>query len=205
MRTQSLRSKILPLFVLLAAAVGLSGCFLAAAATGVAVGGIIYAQERDAGDAVEDTKIHASILEGLLQKDEALFRKVDVEVVEGRVLLTGSVPGPDDRVEAARIAWNVDDVKVVLNEVQVSDTSGVEDFARDAWITTQLRGKTLGDLEVTDLNYSFDTVNGTVYIMGIAQDQSELERVTTHARNIPGVVQVVSHAVMKDDAARRAN
>jgi osmotically-inducible protein OsmY len=39
-------------------------------------------------------------------------------------------------------------------------------------------------------------------LMGIGQDQAELERVTGHASNIKGVVRVVSLVVLKDDARR---
>ena len=65
--------------------------------------------------------------------------------------------------------------------------------------------KTLADLEIADINYTFDTVNGVVYILGIAQDREELDRVTTHASNIAGVAKVVSHAVLKDDPERKSS
>jgi osmotically-inducible protein OsmY len=193
-----------PFAILLAAAFALNGC-VAAVLTGAAVGGIVVVQERSAEDALEDTKINTEIATALIEKDESLFTKVDVDVVEGRVLMTGSVPSPDDRITAAKIAWNVDGVQEVLNELQVNDTSGIDDFAKDTWITTQLRAKTLGDLDINDLNYSFDTVNGVVYVLGIAQNQVELDRVTTHARNISGVKRVVSYVVIKDSSKRKSS
>ena len=198
------RKFLLPLLVLGLTALQLSGC-TAILLTGAAVGGVMVAQERSAKDAVDDTAIHGKITAGMLQKDEALFRRVDVDVVEGRVLLTGSVPKIEHRIDAARIAWQVEEVTEVLNEIQVEDKSGLEDYAKDAWITTQLRAKTLADLEITDINYTFDTVNGVVYILGIAQNREELDRVTTHARNIPGVAKVVSHALIKDDPKRKTS
>jgi len=198
------RRKVWPIVILLLAAGALNGC-VAAALTGVAVGGVVTVQERSAEAALEDTKINAAISTAMIEKDEKLFTKVDVDVVESRVLLTGSVPSPDDRIDAAKVAWSVEGVKEVLNELQVNDTSGLDDFAKDTWITTQLRAKTLGDLDINDLNYTFDTVNGIVYVLGIAQDQVELDRVTTHARNIAGVKKVVSYAVIKDSAKRKSS
>ena len=38
-----------------------------------------------------------------------------------------------------------------------------------------------------------DTVNGVVYLIGIAHDRKELERATNHARAVPYVRKVVSH------------
>ena len=118
------------------------------------------------------------------------------------MLLTGVVLTPEDRIEAGRLAWTVNGVKEVLNEVAVSDKSSVADFAKDTWITTQLRTKLLGDRLVSDINYSIETVNGTIYLMGIAQSEAELERVTGHARTIRGVQRVVSHVRLKTDPAR---
>jgi len=190
-------------FALFAAgsALALQGCVGAAVGAG-ATAGVAIAQERSVGAAIDDTTIQLNINSALLQKNEALFRNVGTEVVEGRVLLTGVVLTPEDRIEAGRLAWTVNGVKEVLNEVAVSDKSSVADFAKDSWITAQLRTKLLGDRLVSDINYSIETVNGTIYLMGIAQSEAELERVTGHARTIRGVQRVVSHVRLKTDPAR---
>jgi osmotically-inducible protein OsmY len=197
----SMRHLAVPL--LLAAGLGLAGCVGAAVGAGAA-GGITIAQERSVGAAVDDTVIQANVNHELLQHSEQLFRKVGVEVIEGRVLLTGVVPSADDRVTATRLAWKVKGVKEVLNELEISDKSSVADFAKDAWITTQLHGRLLADQDVRDINYSIETVNGVIYLFGIAQDEAELKRVTAHARTIKGVTKVVSHVVVKTDPRRQS-
>ena len=58
------------------------------------------------------------------------------------------------------------------------------------------------DGDVLSINYSVETVNGTVYLIGIAQDEAELVRVIEHARGIEDVKRVVSHVVLKDDRRR---
>jgi osmotically-inducible protein OsmY len=75
-------------------------------------------------------------------------------------------------------------------------------YLNDARITAQLRFQILIDAEVADVNYSVDTVNGTVYLMGIAVDQAELDRVTDYARAISGVENVISHVRLSDDPRR---
>jgi len=180
---------------------GLGGC--ASALIGAtATAGVAVAQERSVGQAVDDTKILADINHHLLDKSESLFLKVDVEVVEGRVLLTGNVNNPEDRVAVARISWQSKGVREVLNELVINDQSGLRDYAKDVWITTQLKVKLLGDGKISAINYSMDTLNGVVYLFGIAQSQKELDRVTGHARNIKGVARVVSHVILKDDPKR---
>ena len=89
-------------------------------------------------------------------------------------------------------------VQQVENELQVTDQGGIINYGKDTWITTQLRSKMLTDTSVLDINYSVETVNGIVYLIGIAQNEGELTRVTDYARNIGGVLKVVSHVRMKD-------
>jgi osmotically-inducible protein OsmY len=127
---------------------------------------------------------------------------VSVDAVEGRVLLSGTVETPDNRVDVARLTWQVDGVKEVFNEVEVGDRGGLVDYFRDVRIANELRLKLLTDKEISAVNYSVETVNGVIFLMGIGQDRAELERVTGHASNIKGVVRVVSFVVLKDDARR---
>ena len=193
--------KLSLLMALAGLAGGLGGCASAVVGVGATVG-VAVAQERSVGQAVDDAKILTDINHRLLDKSETLFLNVDVEVHEGRVLLTGNVNKPEDRVSVARLSWQSPGVREVLNELVIKDQSSLRDYAKDVWITTQLKVKLLGDAQVSAINYSIDTLNGVVYLFGIAQDQGELDRVTGHARNIKGVAKVVSHVVLKDDPKR---
>ncbi len=181
----------------------LGGCASVVIGSGATVG-LAAAQERSVGQAVDDVAILAQINHRLLQRSETLFTSVDVEVVEGRVLLTGNVQRPGDRVEVARMAWQATGVREVLNELEINDQSSLRNYAKDVWITTQLKIKLLGDAEISAINYSVDTINSVVYLFGIAQSQAELDRATGHARNIGGVSKVVSHVVLKDDPKRNS-
>jgi len=154
---------------------------------------VAAAQERTIGDAIDDAIIYTEVNSQMLQADIDLFQHVGVEVVEGRVLLTGSVPTPNDRIEAVRLAWQAEGVKEVLNEVQVTDDSGIVDYATDSWISVQVKTKLLFDRDIRAINYSIETVNGAVYMIGIARDAVELKRATNHARTIKGVRKVISH------------
>ncbi|WP_255448489.1 BON domain-containing protein [Telmatospirillum sp. J64-1] len=167
-----------------------------------ATAGVAAVQERGFSGAVDDTRIRAEINHLWFQHSEEIFRKVDLRITEGRVLLTGQVPTPEDRVDAVRLAWQANGVREVLNEIQVGETSGLMDMGRDSIIANRLRTRLLTDSAIRNVNYSVDTVNGVVYIMGLAQDQEELDRVIGHARSIPNVRQVVSHVVLRDDPAR---
>jgi osmotically-inducible protein OsmY len=181
--------------------VNLGGCvaalFGAGATTGVAV-----VQERSVGSALDDSAIQIAVQGKMIDHSGKLFLNVATEVDEGRVLLTGVVRKTEDRVAAARIAWDTNGVAEVLNEIQVTDKSGIINYTKDAWITTKLRTKMLGDSKIVGINYTIETVNAVVYLLGVAQDATELNRVTEHARNIGGVTEVVSHVRYKDDPRR---
>ncbi len=187
----------------LGAALALGGCSGPAVIAGAGVQGMVAAaQERKLLDAVDDKTLQLRINARFIESNPDLFRRVETEIVEGRVLLTGNVPRPEDRVEAARLTWQVGGVREVLNEIVVNDRSGVIDYFKDSWITTRMRTKMITDPEISDINYSVETVNGIIYLMGIAQDAAELQRVTNHARTISGVRRVISHVRMKDDPRR---
>ncbi len=181
-----------PAILLLAAMLPLGGC-APLVVGGAAVGVTVAAQDRPVKTAFSDSAIQANINAKLVDFDLKVYQRVDIEVVEGRVLLTGIVPNPQNRIDAARIAWQVDGVAEVINEIEVKDTSTLSDAARDSWITTKLRTAILFDGEVQSINYTIDTVNKTVYLMGIAQDQKELDRVVGYARRIDYVRRVVPY------------
>ena len=196
----------------LMAAAGLTLIGVQAACTpvGLAVGagataGSVALEERGIQQAVEDRIIEAAISKELFDYNLDAFGNVNVEVVEGRVLLTGRVAEPEHRVEAVRFAWQEDGVTEVINEILVGETGDLADRGKDAWIAAQLRTKITLDSQVKAVNYSAEVVNGTVFLFGIAQSESELKRVVAHARTIDSVRRIVpDHVRMKDDPARTA-
>ena len=146
---------------------------------------------------VEDIAIRARINDALFQRDVDLFGAVSLAVENGRVLLTGSVETPDDRLEATRLVWQTDGVREVINELQVTDTTTILDRARDLIVTKTLQSRLLFDTHVRSITYSVDTVNGTVYLLGTARSQDELDRVKSHAGNIQYVENVVSYVTVE--------
>lgn len=171
---------------------------LLASCTGMALGagaavGVASVQEGGLSSAASDLRIQTQINDLWFRKDTDMFRKVDMTVKQGRVLLTGVVQNPEHRVEAVRLAWQPRGVKQVINEIKVAESEGVVGYAKDAWISTRLRTAILLDKDVESINYTIDTVQGSVYLMGFAQNQAELNHVIDIARTIENVKQVVSY------------
>ncbi|MEQ9606035.1 MAG: BON domain-containing protein [Kiloniellaceae bacterium] len=193
-----------PALVLVAGfAVLAAGCSPIGAAAGVgAVSATAAQSEKGFRRSVADTEIRIAINDLWFKADEEMFRKVNLQVQEGRVLLTGNVPLPEQRVEAVRLAWQAPGVREVINEIEVNDTSGLTDLARDTWISTQLKTDLLFDQEVSSIDYSIETVNQVIYLMGVARSQAELDRVIGHAKDISYVRRVVSYVLLRDDPRR---
>lgn len=177
--------------------VGLGGCGPGTVIGAGAIAGNAAMQERGFVKTMGDTGTEAKISANLFAHSAELFVDVSVEVYEGRALLTGKVNRTADRIEAVRIAWNVSGVSEVINEIQVVDKSDLVDAARDQWVTARLATKITLDKQIKSINYSIDTVNGTVYLMGIAQSQAEVDRVRDHARQLAYVRRVVSYVRVK--------
>lgn len=179
----------------------LSGC-AEAIVGGAASVGLAVAQERSVGAAMDDSLISVQINSLLFDENIDLFAQVGSEVHEGRVLLTGAVDVPEDRVKAARLVWTVNGVREVINEIEVNPDFTLFDSAKDTWITTKVRARLLTDPDIVDINYAIETVNGVVYLLGIAQSDAELKRTTWQIQQVNGVVRIVSHALLKTDPRR---
>ena len=161
------------------------------------------AKEKGIKEAISDGMIDAGINKEFLNHDINMFINVEIEVVEGRVLLTGSVKKPKHRLDAIKIAWKVLGVREVINEIDVTEKGGIKQYVIDVKIKTQIRYKVFADKEVSSINYNFEVVNGNVYVIGIAENKKELKKLVKHINTISGVLKVVNHSIMRNDPRRK--
>lgn len=188
------RNLLVLVFLMIAVPTLLSGC----------VGVALDPQERPFSKAVDDFNTRAELNARLLGEDPEMFANVSTSVIEGRVHLSGNVLNDEQRRKATELAWSTPNVTEVVNDIEVTDRTGLVDVARDRWISTKVRARILSDTSIRDVNYTIDTQNRVVFILGIAQDRGELDRVIAHARGVDGVERVVNYAVLKDDPRRFA-
>jgi osmotically-inducible protein OsmY len=189
------------LLLLIGALAGLlSGC----SPVGMAVGAgatvtNMAMEERGFVNSAKDKAIWTSISTNMLSRSGTLFQNIDVQVHEGRVLLTGFVQKREDRVEATRIAWQPEGVREVVDEIKLGRSLDGGDFAEDVWLIQQIRVKLMVDRDIRAINYSVDCIRSTVYLMGIARTPAELQRVIDHVRDVPYVRAVVNHVRVRTD------
>ena len=188
----------------LAAASCLAGSLAACSPIGTAVGVAattinLATQERGLVTGVDDNITWVGINQRLLERDQYLFQKVSLQVHEGRVLLTGFVQKPEHRVEATVIAWQSSGVREVMNEIKIGRGLDAGDYTEDAWLIQRLRLKLMTDAQVRANNFSIDCIRSTIYLMGVAQDETERQRVVDHARDIAYVHAVVDRVRVASD------
>ena len=175
----------------------LSSC--AQIATGTAAKVVtVSKEERSIGEFVDDAIIKTVIKNSYFDQNEKLFFNIDVEVSQGRVLLTGTVENIDLRIEATRIAWAAKGVETVINEIQISNSDNIINFADDLVISTKILGKLIFEENVNSLNFNIETVNKVVYIIGIARNVNEKDKVIEIANEVFGVDEVIDYISIKN-------
>ena len=141
----------------------------------------------------DDATIKLGIKEKYFSYDATLFTKIDVEVELGKVLLTGVVPYGDMKLEAVRIAWQQEGVTEVLNEVSIDTGYGLDDIAKDKFISTQLYTKIFTDPNIKKFKYDFEVQKQNVYLFGVSSNEQEINRVIDHAKDIKGVLDIINY------------
>ena len=184
------------LFLALLLPLALGGC-VGAAVGGAATVGVAAYDERGLDGVANDLKLAFDVRTRWLDKDHMIPTKVSVEVHEGRALLTGLVQDEKMRADAVGETWKVVGIKQVLNEIEIAPASGAVDYGRDSWITTQIKSKFAFDEKVMAVNFHVQTINGAVYLLGIARTAEEHRRVIDTARSVGYVRRVVDHIRVK--------
>jgi osmotically-inducible protein OsmY len=175
---------------------------------GSVAGGAISIREKSFSNTQKDvaiaTKLAANFLSNGLKN---IGNSVDISVNEGRVLLTGIVRDANKAKLAQDLAWKITDVKEVIDEIQIGQEKlRPRDFSSalvDYFITLQLENKIFFNKNLHSINYKITTVNQTVYFLGIALDDAEMQNALDIASKINGVKKVVNHLVLVNDVKRR--
>jgi len=67
-------------------------------------------------------------------------------------------------------------------------------------ISAKIKAKLLINSELPYLNYTVETVNGIVYLIGIASSEGERQAVIDLSNEIYGVVDVIDYIEIKSDS-----
>jgi osmotically-inducible protein OsmY len=74
--------------------------------------------------------------------------------------------------------------------------------SKDALITAKLRAALIFDRNIKGSNYNIDTINGKIYIFGIALSKDEKRKVIEEGKGIYGVKKVIPSIILVEDLSR---
>lgn len=174
----------------------LSACAPAVVGAGATVGSAAV-DERGIGGTANDARIRAEINGEWAKIDPFAFTGVGLLIRGGRVVLTGTVSTPERYNQAVEVVKKVQGVNDIYVHIRVDPNAGVVGFASDAGTVAEMRRKIFLDKGIVSLNYDIDASGNVLYLLGIAQNEMERQKVLTHARTISGVRQVIDYIILK--------
>ncbi len=155
------------------------------------------ASSRSLDDSFSDIAGNAD-LKGVLFTDRSHdYGDVDITLFEGRLMLTGTMRTEAGRAKLIENAWKADGVEQVIDEIIVGGRTSFGQGLTDTRIDQTLKAKLIADGEVTSTRYKIAVSGGTVYMIGAARTEEELDRALSLAGSTGGARKVVSHVVAR--------
>lgn len=175
--------------LVLVSAAALQACAEALIIGGVAAGVAIAADRRQTEVMFSDQRIEFNAGSRI---DEALKGEGHINVTSYNytVLLTGEVPTAQAKADAEKAALEVQNVKTVVNELQIAGTSSTASRSNDAYITSKVKSNFLGNEKFKPTDIKVVTEASVVYLLGLVT-RDEADAATEIARGTGGVQKVV--------------
>jgi osmotically-inducible protein OsmY len=178
-----------------------SGCTRSSLSTfgrGVSIG----FDPRTVGMQIDDTIMQKNLVARLTLTEKKYFLSIQVEILDGRIFLTGKVNEPEEKIKVTKMAWETKGVRSVKNAITIKGQSNFRSTAKDILITSQLRAALIFNKLIKSGNYTLETINKRVYIFGIAENYKEKKEVIDEANEIYDVDIVVPVIYLVSELSR---
>ncbi len=155
----------------------------------VSVGAMMSVDRRTAGAQLEDETIQLKAVTALGQ---ALGSSVNIYVTSynRQVLLTGEVPDAASKELSERLVRQIENVRVVYNELGVVNATTLAQRGADVYVTARVRAAFLEAPDLSSNAFRVVTTRGTVYLMGRVTPR-ESDRAAQVTQRVNGVRRVV--------------
>ena len=157
---------------------------------------------RTVGMQIDDTLMQKNLVARLTLTEKKYFLYIQVEILDGRIFLTGKVDEPEEKIKITKMAWETKGVRSVKNAIEIKGYSNFKSSAKDILITSQLRTALIFNRSVKSGNYTLETINKIVYIFGIAIDDEEKKEVIDEANKIYDVKEVIPTIYLVSELSR---
>jgi hyperosmotically inducible protein len=169
-----------------------AGCAPALVGAGATGGYKAATDERGIGQAWDDAAVTTRVKNALGADPLVKARKIDVDTLEGIVILTGVVETEEEAERAVEIAQGIAGVKEVKNNLQLGKKTWGQAFD-DKVIGSKVKAKLIKEPGIRSLNIDVDVNKGVVTLTGVVGYQHQKDRVMEIARTTSGVIEVVDN------------
>ena len=181
------------MFMALFLMIGCAPVVIGAGATG---GYKVATDERGIGRIWDDSAITAEINAELIKDPAIRARKIDVDTIDGHVILTGIVSTERESKKVITIAKKVSGVRKVTNNIQIgSRTFG--QAVDDQLLGNRIKAKLILEPGIRSLNIDVDVVKGVVTLTGIVSSGAQKRKIMELAQTVTGVIKVVDNLKVK--------
>ena len=187
------------IFLIFTGCVGLSskGVF----GTGVT----IALDPRSLGTQIDDSVMQKSLTARLALKEKSYLLYVSAKVLDGRIILTGKVNNPEEKLQITKLAWETKGVRSVKNDIKLKEDFNFQQSAKDLLITSQLRTALIFNKKIKATNYQIDTYKKKIFIYGISLTTDERKEVINEAKEILDVEDVIASIILVEDLRIQKN
>jgi len=166
----------------------LNGCVPVVVGGAAATGVVVAEDRRTVGTMTEDESIEFKTLARL--RERVKDTHINVTSYNRMVLLTGEVPDAGAKASAEKVARAMDNVRSVVNELQVAGNSALSSRANDSYITSKVKARFVDGQKFNPLHVKVVTESNVVYLLGLVKKR-EANDATEIARTTGGVQKVV--------------
>ena len=183
----------------------LNGC-IAVTSTGLFGTGVTVALDpRTVGTQIDDSIMEKNLQTKILLRHKDHLLKVKIEVLDGRIFLTGKVDDPEEKLQLTKLAWEINGVRSVRNDIKIKEDFDFKQSAKDILITSQLRSAIILNKNIKAINYQIDTYKKKIFIYGIASSEDEKNEVIDEAKKILDVEDVIASILLVEELRVQKN
>tara|TARA_B100000579_G_scaffold423302_1_gene426317 strand:- start:1746 stop:2357 length:612 start_codon:yes stop_codon:yes gene_type:complete len=160
---------------------------------------------RTVGMQIDDSIMQKNLISRLALTEKKYLLSLNAKVLDGNIFLSGKVEEPEEKLKVIKLAWETKGVRSVKSAITIKGETSFKSTAKDILITSQLRTSLIFNKLVKATNYNIDTINGKIYIFGIAMTEDEKKVVIKEAKEIYNVKEVIPSILLVEDLSRNKN
>ncbi|MFL2887826.1 MAG: phospholipid-binding protein [Pelagibacterales bacterium MED-G40] len=157
---------------------------------------------RTVGMQIDDTLMQKNLVARLTLTDKKYFLGTQIEVLDGRIFITGKVDEPEEKLKITKLAWETKGVRSVNNAIEIRGKKNFKSSAQDVLITTQLRTAMIFNKKIKSSNYTLETINKKIYIFGISFNEDEKKEVIKEAEEVYNSEKVIPTIFLVSELSR---